>query len=112
MHFAERESTIWPIMENRPKIDIKSLPFEERVDKFKRLVQAIGLGVGGDEEYNLRRLGDLIVEYHGLKTHEDKDRFKEEKISPMYDKLGEVGKRNPEIAGAVVNVIMAEAGLF
>lgn len=106
MTSAERESTIGSLMEKRVATDPKTLPFEERADRFKRLVQAIGIGVGGDEEYDLRHLGNLIVEYQGLKTDEERDKFKEEKLSPMYDRLGEAGKANPKVGNAVVNVIM------
>lgn len=86
-------------------------PFEERAIVFKNLVRAISLSLGGDEEYNLRQLGGLIVEYHGLETDEKRDKFKEEKISPIYDKLEEAGKRNWRVGEAVVNVIFAESML-
>jgi hypothetical protein len=59
-------------MENELGKSIKDRPFEARVHLFKTLVQGIGLGVGGDEEYEFKRLGNLIVEYQGLGTDEEK----------------------------------------
>lgn len=90
---------------------VDNRPFEERVQSFKSMVQAIGLNVGGDEEYDIRRLGSLIVEFHSIKTDEERDKFKEEKMFPMYDKLGEVAKRNPKVGQAVVSIISAESVL-
>lgn len=112
MIFPERESTIGPIMENDKRKSIKDLPFEERAFMFKNLVHAIGISVGGDEEYVLRNYGQLTTEFHELTSLEEREKFKTEKMDPIFKKLGEAGKTNPKVGEAVVNIITAEMAYF
>jgi len=95
--------------EQGTQIDIKSLPLEERTERFQRLVQAIGLGVGGDEEYEIRKLGRKIVEFHS--TRDDKNRQKiYDQISGIYKRLGE--NSDPDVGVALAKVILEEFDFF
>lgn len=97
--------------EQGPKADIKSLPFEQRVGLFRNLVQLVGLGVGGNEEYDLRELGRRIVDFHSAQT--DKERRKRRTAyGETMDRIGEFAKSRPELGEAIVNITLAEIAHF
>jgi hypothetical protein len=95
--------------EQGTQIDFKSLPLEERTERFQRLVQAIGLGVGGDEEYDIRALGRKIGEYHSTQESDQKQKIHDQ-ISRIYDRLG--ANTNPNVGEAVASVVLVEFDFF
>ncbi|MBI2327421.1 hypothetical protein HYU92_03785 [Candidatus Curtissbacteria bacterium] len=91
------------------KVDIKTLPFEQRADMFQRLMQSIGIEVGQEEEHTLRDLGKQIVKLHSLPEGDEKDQLKKE-IRNVYDALAQ--SKNPQVGEAVHNIVMSEATFF
>ena len=97
--------------EQGPKVDIKSLPFEQRVRMFRDFVQMVGLGVGGNEEYDLRELGRRIIDFQSAKTDEEREERRTAYGETM-DRIGELSKSRPELGEAVVNITLAEIAHF
>ena len=89
--------------------EINEVPFEEKARKFRLLVQGLGIGVGGDDEYTLRTLGSQIIEFHSLPEGEEREKLKEE-IRKTYNTLGQ--SKNTKVGNAVFNVVLSEVSIF
>lgn len=97
--------------EQGSKIEIKSLPFEQRAEMFFNYVQLVGLSVGGNEEYGLRELGSRVIDFYSAKTDEEKEE-RRAAYSETLNKIAELAKSRPKLGEAVVNITYAEIGYF
>jgi hypothetical protein len=86
-----------------------SLPFEERAGIFQKFVQLESINLAEDEKYDLRDLGGKIIEFHFIKSEDDKRAAKEE-IHHIYDHMK--NSDNKMVRDAVMNVTLAEIGIL
>ncbi len=95
--------------EKKPGTAVGELPFEERVVIFKTLIQAIGITVGGDEEYSIRDYGSKFIAFHSTEDPTEKEKIKEE----MDNIMKQLGKsQNPNLAEGVTKIIMGSSICF
>lgn len=73
------------------------------VDQFKTLVQGIGIGIGGNEEYDIRALGSTILAIRSAKSPEDL-KTAQGNYDAVVERLSNAALTNHNIEKAVLDI--------
>lgn len=99
--------------ETPSQTDIKSLPAAERIHRFRNIVHAIGISVGGTDEEKIREFGEkIIISYFPELDDKPEEKIGDREIAIM-DVFYELNvSSNYAVLEALDSILIAELKYF